>query len=272
MTVLKYALFLGCKIPARLPAYAASTRAVLKHLGVTLVDLEFNCCGYPAHDVSRDAFVLSAARNLALAERAGLDLLTPCACCYGTLRQAIAFLVEDSELRSRVTQTLAAENLAWSGKVEVENVLTVLARVIGVHALAAAVRAPRTGLRVAAQYGCHTLRPSNVARIDNPLAPTIFETLIGLTGATPVDWSRRLDCCGDPLHGANTPLSENITRAKIADAASAGAQVLCTACPHCHLRLDGVQTDGVAPSIRPLLYTQLLGTALGLSAKSLGLE
>jgi len=29
---MKYALFLGCKIPARLPAYAASTRAVLEHL------------------------------------------------------------------------------------------------------------------------------------------------------------------------------------------------------------------------------------------------
>jgi len=269
---MKYALFLGCKIPSRLPAYAASTRAVLQHLGVTLVDLEFNCCGYPARDVSRDAFVVAAARNLALAERAGLDLLTPCACCFGTLRHAIAFLDEDAALRSRVTQALAAEGLAWSGKARVEHVLPVLARVIGVDALAAAVREPRTGLRVAAQYGCHTLRPSNVARFDNPMAPTIFETLIQLTGATPVDWPRRLDCCGDPLHGANAPLSEQITRAKIADALASGAEVMCTACPHCHLRFDGVQADNTDPSIRTLLYTQLLGLALGLPAKSLGLS
>ena len=272
MTVMKYALFLGCKIPSRLPAYAASTRAVLAHLGVELVDLDFNCCGYPARDVSRDAFVLSAARNLALAERAGLDLLTPCACCLGTLRQAISFLDEDPALRSRVTQALAAEDLTWSGKVEVEHILHLLARVIGVDTLAAAVRVPRTGLQVAAQYGCHTLRPGNVALFDNPMAPTIFEALIRLTGATPVDWPRRLDCCGDPLHGANTPLSERITRAKIADAQSSGAQVLCTACPHCHLRFDGIQTDVADPTIRPLLYTQLLGTAMGLSKKSLGLE
>ena len=54
---MNYALFLGCAIPSRLPAYAASTRAVLQHLGVTLLDLDFNCCGYPARDVSRDAFV-----------------------------------------------------------------------------------------------------------------------------------------------------------------------------------------------------------------------
>jgi heterodisulfide reductase subunit B len=268
---MKYALFLGCKIPSRLPAYEASTRAVLGHLGVTLVDLEFNCCGYPARDVSRDAFVAAAARNLALAERAGLDLLTPCTCCFGTLRHAIRFLGEDAELRSRVTQALAAEGLAWSGTSEVEHLLPLLGRKVGVDTLAAAVRAPRTGLRVAAQYGCHALRPSNVARFDNPMAPTIFETLIRATGATPVDWPRRLDCCGDPLHQANAPLSERMTRAKIADALESGAEVMCTACPHCHLRFDAAQAGSPDPAIQTLLYTQLLGLALGLPAKFLGL-
>ena len=268
---MKYALFLGCKIPSRLPAYAASTRAVFQHLGVTLLDLDFNCCGYPARSVSRDGFVLAAARNLALAGQAGLNVLTPCACCFGTLRHAIALLDEDAALRARITQALAAEGLAWSGAIEVEHVLPVLARAIGVDALAAGVRAPRTGLRVAAQYGCHTLRPSNMARFDNPLAPTIFEDLISLTGATPIDWPRRLDCCGDPLHDANAPLSETMTRAKIADALASGAEVMCTACPHCHLRFDGVQSDTADASIRTLLYTQLLGLALGLPAKSLGL-
>jgi heterodisulfide reductase subunit B len=87
----------------------------------------------------------------------------------------------------------------------------------------------------------------------------------------PIDWPRKLDCCGDPLHEANAALSEKITRAKIADALSSGAEVMCTACPHCHLRFDGVQADPEEPAIRTLLYTQLLGLALGLSAKSLGL-
>jgi len=268
---MKYALFLGCKIPARLPAYEASTRAVLGRLGVGLVDLAFTCCGYPARNVSRDAFVVAAARNLALAERAGLDVLTPCKCCFGTLRHAIRFLGEDAELRSRITRALAAEGLAWSGKAEVLHLLQVLAREVGVDTLAAAVRAPRTDLRVAAQYGCHALRPGNVTEFDNPVAPTIFETLIRATGATPVDWPRRLDCCGDPLHEANAPLSERITRAKLADALESGAEVMCTACPHCHLRFDAVQAGAGDPPIRTLLYTQLLGLAMGLPEKSLGL-
>ncbi|MBE0623135.1 MAG: CoB--CoM heterodisulfide reductase iron-sulfur subunit B family protein [Burkholderiales bacterium] len=268
---MKYALFLGCKIPSRLPAYETSLRAVLGHLGVTLVDLDFNCCGYPARNYSRDAFVVAAAHNLALAERAGLDLLTPCTCCFGTLRHAIRFLDEDVELRARVSQALAAEGLAWSGKTEVEHLLPVLARTVGIDTLAAAVRAPRTGLRAAAQYGCHALRPSDVTGIDNPAAPTMFETLISVTGATPVDWHMRLDCCGDPLHEANAPLSEHMTRAKIADALESGAEVICTACPHCHLRFDAVQAGSTDPAIRTLLYTQLLGLAMGLPAKSLGL-
>jgi len=268
---MKYALFLGCKIPSQLPAYEVSTRAVLGYLGVELVDLEFNCCGYPARDYSRDAFVVAAARNLALAERAGLDLLTPCTCCFGTLRHAIRFLGEDAGLRSRVAQALAAEGLVWTGKAEVEHLLPLLARNFGNEALTAAVRNPRTGLRVAAQYGCHALRPSEVARFDNPIAPTIFETLIRATGATPVDWPRRLDCCGDPLHGANAALSENMTRAKIADALESGAEAICTACPHCHLRFDAIQAGAPGLSIRTLLYTQLLGMAMGLPAQSLGL-
>lgn len=269
---MKYALFLGCAIPSRLPAYEASTRAVLAHLGVTLVDLEFACCGYPARDVSRDGFAVAAARNLALAERAGLDLLTPCKCCFGTLRQAIRLLGEDACLRSRVTQALAAEGLGWSGKTEVLHLLSVLARKVGVDTLAAAIRAPRTDLHVAAQYGCHALRPSNVTEFDNPMAPTLFETLIRVTGATAVDWPRRLDCCGDPLHEANTPLSDRMTRAKIVDARESGADVLCTACPHCALRFDSAQADASDPTIRTLLYTQLLGLALGLPAQALGLE
>jgi heterodisulfide reductase subunit B len=268
---MKYALFLGCATPSRLPAYEASTRAVLAHLGVTLIDLEFNCCGYPARNVSRDAFVVAAARNLALAERAGLDVLTPCKCCFGTLRHAIRFLDEDAELRSRVAQLLAAEGLAWSGNTEVLHLLSVLARKLGLDTLAAAIRAPRTDLRVAAQYGCHALRPGNVTGFDNPMEPTIFETLIRVTGATPVDWPRRLDCCGDPLHEANASLSGRITRAKIVDALESGAEVLCTACPHCHLRFDSVQAETPAPAIRTLLYPQLLGLAMGLPAKSLGL-
>ena len=268
---MKYALFLGCKIPSGLPAYAMSTRAVLGHLGVALVDLQFECCGYPARNYDRDAFVVAATRNLALAERHALDVLTPCMCCFGTLRQAIRMMTEDAELRARVSRSLADDGLVWSGRARVQHVLPLLAREIGVDRVSAAVRAPRTELRLAAQYGCHALRPSDVTGIDNPVAPTIFESLIRATGAIPVDWARRLDCCGDPSHEANAPLSGRMTRAKIVDAQESGAEAICTACPHCHLRFDAAQAAASAPAIRTVLVTQLVGVAMGLPAESLGL-
>jgi heterodisulfide reductase subunit B2 len=268
---MKLALFLGCKIPASVPAYEASTRAVLRHLGVELADLPFACCGYPARSVSRDAFVVASVRNLALAEREGLDVLAPCMCCYGTLRCAMRFHAEDAGLRARVDAALGAEGLRWSGAIGVVHLLSLLEEHVGGGALSAAIRAPRAGLRVAAQYGCHAIRPSEVARFDNPLAPTAFERLIGLTGATPVDWPRRLDCCGDPLHESNPAVSMHMTRAKVVDAQEAGAAVICTACPHCHLRLDAAREATPGLALRTMLYPQLLGLALGLPPESLGL-
>lgn len=268
---MKYALFLGCRIPASLPAYGTSTRAVLERLGVTLVDLPFDCCGNAARGVDRDAFAFAAARNLALAGRAGLDVLTPCKCCFGNLRHARRFLDEDAALRGRVEAALAREGLEPSPAVQVEHLLPVLARGVGLEAVKAAVSAPRTGLRVAAHYGCHALRPSDVTRFDHPLAPTIFEDLVRATGATAVDWPRRLDCCGDPLHDANGPLADRLAGVKIEDARACGADVLATACPWCHLRFGDFQARVDRPALPTILYPQLLGLAMGLDARALGL-
>lgn len=267
---MRYALFLGCRIPAAVPAYGLSTRAVLARLGVALVDLPFACCGYPVRGLDRDAFVFAAARNLALAGAAGLDVLTPCKCCFGSLRHAQRFLEEDEGLRQRVTESLAAEGLAPAPAVQVEHLLTVLARKVGLPAIAAAVTSPRTGLRVAAHYGCHALRPSDVTRFDHPLAPTIFEDLVRVTGATAVSWPRRLECCGEPLHDANAPLSDRLARVKLQDAREAGARVLATACPYCHLRFTETQAGDPDPLVT-LLYPQILGLALGLDPRVLGL-
>ena len=268
---MKYALFLGCKIPSQVPAYETSTRAVMERLGVQLVDLKFACCGYPARAFDRAAFVVSAARNLALAERAGLDILTPCACCLGTLRHAIRLMEEDDRLREQVEAFLADDGLAWSGKSAVEHVLAVLVQRVGVDKIRAALIDSMDGMRVAAQYGCHLLRPSDVARFDNPLAPTSFENLIEAAGAVPVDWSRSLDCCGDAVHEADPDLAAVMTIAKARSAIDDGAEVLCTACPHCHLRFSAA-TGANETRLPVLLVTQLVGLALGLTEVELGIR
>ena len=80
---MKFALFLGCNIPARLIQYELSARSVLEKLDVELVDInDFNCCGYPLRNLDFRSFVLSSARNLALAAKERLTVMSLCKCCY----------------------------------------------------------------------------------------------------------------------------------------------------------------------------------------------
>ena len=80
---MKIALFRCCVTSMGLSDYEISSNEVLRELGIDFVDIrEFNCCGYPLRNLNFKAYLLSSARNLALAEKAGLDILTICNCCH----------------------------------------------------------------------------------------------------------------------------------------------------------------------------------------------
>jgi heterodisulfide reductase subunit B len=267
-----FALFIGCRIPQHVPEYERAARAVLRRLGVDLVDLhDLGCCGYPARHLRLDAHLLLASRNLAIAGARGLDLLTLCQCCSGNLRHAQHLLRRDTGLSAAVAGQLATEGLELpsSPGTRVRHLFDVLARDVGVETIAARVTAPQQRLRVAAHYGCHGLRPSDVVDLDSPHAPTVLERLVAATGARPVDWPRRLDCCGAPIAERNPALAARLGQAKIADPREAGASCLCTGCPWCQVQLTEQGGDEPLPT---LLYAQLLGLALGLPPRVLGLE
>jgi heterodisulfide reductase subunit B len=267
---MKYAYFPGCKIPRHLPEYDRTTRAVLDRLGVRLAEVRFNCCGYPIRQQSFEASVFSAARNLALARRDHLTLLTPCKCCYGNLKHAEYWLKQRPNLRIAVNDRLAREGLHWDDDIRVIHLLTLLDEDLGEGMIRERVVKPLTGLRVAAHYGCHALRPSEVTQFDNPLAPTIFERLLAAAGATPVDWPLRLECCGNPLQGKNDRLSLNLMTRKLQDARHAGADVVATACTYCQMQFDRVKSEAVfqgqgrdyPPAV---LVSVLLGVSMGLN-------
>jgi heterodisulfide reductase subunit B len=133
---MKYALFLGCNIPARLEQYETASRAVLSRLGVGLIDYrEFTCCGYPLRNVDRKAFLLSAAGNLALAERDGVNIMALCKCCFGTLKEAQHLLNENETLRKEINDLLKPRDLSYQGRVEVKHFLSVLYHDVGVETI-----------------------------------------------------------------------------------------------------------------------------------------
>jgi len=275
---MKFALFQGCNIPARVTQYADATRAVCTELEIKLNELDqFNCCGYPVRSIDERAFVLSAAKNLAAAEKAGLDILVMCKCCYGSLKKAAWVMDNDLTLKNEINDFLAKDKLAYEGRVAVNHLLTVLHRDVGIDHLKSLVSNSFSGLQIATSYGCHALRPSKVTAFDDPLAPNIFDELVEITGAFSVDWSRKLDCCGAPLTGINDQLAQDMATNKIASAREAGADYLCTACPYTHIQFDWVQNQMAADSedwkaVAPILYPQLLGLSMGIDATTLGLS
>jgi len=266
---MKYALFLGCTTPARLKAYESSSRAVLGKLDVTLVDIdEFKCCGYPLRNIDFKAFVLSSARNLALAKKEGLEVMALCKCGYGTLKKAAHLMKENSSLREEINAILAEEGLQYEAGIDIMHLLTVLYKEVGLEAIKEKITRPYENLKVATHYGCHALRPSQVTQFDDPVAPTLFDELVNITGAKSIEWSTKLECCGGPLLGVNDELSFVFRDKKLLDAKKAGADYLTTGCPFCQIQFDTVQNHHI-PSI---LYSQLLGLCLGLDKQALGLD
>ena len=274
---MKFALFLGCNIPARVPQYELSARAVLARLEVELTDIrQFNCCGYPLRNTDQKTALLFAAHNLALAQQEGLDILTLCQCCFGTLKKAAHLLAADARLRNEVNAFLQKENLQYDGNTEVKHLLSVLHKDIGEAAIKETLQASFKDLNIAAHYGCHALRPSDIMQFDDPVAPSLVDKLVALTGAKNIEWSQKLECCGAPMTGVNDDLSMRLTAAKLANAKNAGAAYLSVACPWCQLQFDVVQkqmeaegrSDTDLPSI---LYPQLLGLAMGIPGEELGL-
>ncbi len=265
----RYAYFPGCKIAHHLPEHGRSVEAVCAVLDIGLVKAEFSCCGYPVRHESQDASVFSALRSLAIAQGMGLDLMTPCKCCFGNFQHARHQVVEDEKLRHRMRNLLEEEGLEYPGTVRVLHLLQVLDQ--RPEALAQAVTSPLHGLKVACHYGCHALRPGNITHFDDPLAPTIFERLVEATGATPVPWELRLECCGYPLRGRDERISDLLVDKKLIGAKASGASVLSTACTYCQMQFgrENALRPGTIPAV---LYPQLLGLALGLAPDELGLS
>ncbi len=275
---MKIALFRCCVTAIGLDHFESSTNAVLRKLGIEFVDLkEFGCCGYPLRNFNFRAFVLASARNLALAERRGLNILTACNCCYGNLKHAAHLMKEDAALRDDINAALAREGLHYEGDIAAKHLLQILHDEIGIELIKASLKKTFRNLKIATHYGCHLLRPSDIAQFDQPFSPTKFDRLVTVTGAESISWSAKLDCCGSPLVGANSELSMDLTQKKLQSAREGGADYICVICPYCQMQFDTVQkimvsrrgAKAVLPSI---LYPQLLGLCLEIPPQQLGIE
>lgn len=275
---MKCALFSGCRTGFDIPQHPKSAKAVLSRLNVGVEELDFGCCGYPAKEKNLDAYLLLAIRNLAIAQSRHLPILTLCKCCYGSLKQAEHYLKTDREKQVKINSILEKEGLHYrTGGVEIYHMLTLLDQKIDHGVIRRSIVHSLDGIKVAASYGCHALRPSAITGLDDhPNAPTIFERIIQLTGAEPVQWSKGLDCCGNPLLEKNDDLAREFVLGKYETAKQEGADIICTACNYCHIQFEYgrklILKSGLTKPIPAVLLTQLLGQAMGLEKALAGIE
>jgi len=275
---MKYAFFQGCNIPIRIQQYATSTTAVLQKFGIELeVVPDFNCCGYPARNVDEKSYILPSVRNMAIAEKMGLDILVICNCCFASLQKAKNLLAGNSRLKDELNGYLVKEGLQHEGKVRIRHYLTVLYEDVGTERIRSQLVNRFKDLNISVIHGCHILRPREITTFDNSFVPKITEELLQTTGVTSLDWRGKLECCGAALAGLNEQLSRKLLKEKITGAQAVGADFVVPICSYCHMQFDTTQknmrSDNPSAELLPvLLYPQLLGLCLGIDEQSLGIS
>ncbi len=274
----KYLLFLGCVIPYRLSSYEISARKVLAKLGVEIVEMpEYNCCGYPMDVINHELMLTLAARNLCIAEQAGLPILALCNGCFCSLNETNKILKEDKKLREKINGYLKEIGMEFKGTTEVKHLIYVLSEDVGYEKIKNAVTKPLTGIRVAQHSGCHVLRPRKYVGRDDPENPTTLKELIRLTGAECLDYMDETACCGNPIIGVNEDVPFQMAKEKLEHVRAVGAQALITVCPFCHIMFDLNQPRierafNEKFNLPVLHYPQLLGLAMGFSPEELAIN
>ena len=277
----RFAFFRGCMIPTKQPHIEYVARSVLPRLGAQLVDVDgFTCCPDPVGVGAVDPFtwVTVGARNICLAEEQGLDVLTLCNGCAYTLRHAVHDLDESPVLRHRVNDILVETGHTYRGTGQVKHFLPWLAQDVGFEAIRCAVQRPLTGLRVATHTGCHLLSPQYLHGFDDPEDPLVFDQLVEALGAMPVDYDTKAICCGIgfAVSGQLDPSGKALS-VKVTDIHDAGADCIAVGCPFCYQQFDmgqlmAARKLGLDFKVPVLNYLQLLGLAMGLSAREMQLR
>lgn len=274
----RYTFFPGCSSSeGTAAAYGESIRAIAPRLDLELVELEdWNCCGAtPFMSTNELESLCVATRNLALAEKTGVELVTPCSACYSVLNRANTQLRQYPQTRAKVDDCLSAANLRYKGTVKVRHLFETIYTDVGPEAIRSKVTKPLSGLKVAPYYGCQILRPES--SLDNQDNPQSFERIIASLGAEPTAFPLKTRCCGGSLVISELDLAAGLIRQLLESATANGANCVATLCPLCYTVLDAYQSIankkfGSSYNVPIFFFTQLIGLALGVEPKALALE
>ncbi len=270
---MKTGFYPGCSMKGSAREYSESLLAVAAALGMGLPEIpDWNCCGATAaHNLDHDLALALPARILAAAEKEGMEeVLVPCAACYSRLSVTRHELLEDDELRQKISGLVEAD---YRGTAKVLNIIEWLSRIPDLES-----RIKKSfAHKVACYYGCLLVRPAGIVKFDRPEEPQMMDLLMKKLGADPLDWAFKTECCGAGFSISRTDLVARLSGFILEDAVSRGAEAVIVACPMCHLNLD-MRRPNIEKHVGkkfeiPVIYiTQALGLAMGIEPRKLGLQ
>lgn len=273
---MKIAYYPGCSLHSTGIEYDISTRKVCGAMGIELAEVkDWICCGAtPAHQCDELMSVALPAKNLVLAQNTDnlKEVCVPCASCYSRLKFAKARMT-DENMKKDIEHIIGSE---YPQDINVLHVLDVIVEKAGIDTIKEKVVKNLGGIRVACYYGCLMTIPPKVTGKQQFENPTDMESVMEALGAESIDWNMKTFCCGASFALTQTDVVLELTRKVLADADSAGAQAISVGCPLCHANLDGRQQQinekfNTNFKIPIFYFTELMGLALGIEAKDLGI-
>ena len=279
---MEIAYFLGCIMNNRYPGVEKATRILFDALDFELKDMEgASCCPVPGvfGSFDEETWATIGARNLTIAEDMGLDIMTECNGCFGSLTECNHMLKENDEKREKINANLAEINREFKGTINVKHFAQILRDDVGFEQLASLVEKP-LDLNVAVHYGCHFLKPIEEIGIEEQAEnPSILDDIVELTGVKSVDYKDKMMCCGagGGLRSRDIDVTASFTKEKLDNMTAAGAEAIINVCPFCHMQFDAGQKEvneryGTNFNIPVFHLAQLYGLAMGLSAEDLTLD
>jgi len=252
----------GCSLTGTAKEYGESIEAVSKTLGIELKELsDWTCCGSSSAHVTDDMLAVAlSARNLEIADKAGMDIMVPCAACYQRLKVA-----EKELLTGKAIEGISSK---YKGNLRILHSADFFWEDIGEKALSEKVKKPVAGLNPVCYYGCLTTRPPKITDAKNPEDPQAMDDLMKSLGANVRNWSYKTDCCGGNLILTHPDIAKELIKKLLDMAEEAGADCIVAGCPMCHSNLDSRQSEishdtGKEYNTPIFYFTELMGIAFG---------
>ena len=284
------AYYPGCALEGSGHAYNTSTKALGKKLGLKLKEVEnWNCCGameVKNIDPKIQTYLSSRVMSIA-ANKMGMDtVMAPCNGCYHNLKKAEYDLANDPgsvEVVDRISKKAGHETYQ-AGQVETIHALDWVKEAIGEDGLKARVKNSLKDVRIANYYGCMYTRPRHIfpekdqgPGSESTSKPHFMDDLLEAAGAQNVDFPLKTACCGGAHTLSDSDTSTRLVANILQAAEAAGAEVIATECPTCHsgLEMHQIRAEekfGLKTQVKIIYFTQLLGLALGMKPKAVGLH